>query len=134
MLLLPKKTKFKRVFTRKNKENKNHQKIEGFFGGVVLCAIDYGIITSQHLESIRRSIRKKLKKKAKIFSHIFPHLPLTKKSQGLRMGKGKGNVKKWVSLVDKRCLLFEIRGVKNRTLKVLLKNTKKKLAIKSFFF
>lgn len=39
---------------------------------------------------------------------IKAHKPLTKKSTAARMGKGKGNVKYWVAVVPRYCLLLQV--------------------------
>ena len=50
------------------------------------------IISSIILEAARRSITRKLKRMGKLRINGFPFVPLTKKSLGVRMGKGVGNI------------------------------------------
>ena len=44
-------------------------------------------------EAIRRTSRRILKKQGKSWLNLFPNGAITKKSDGARMGKGKGNHK-----------------------------------------
>jgi large subunit ribosomal protein L16 len=59
----------------------------------------------------------KLAKKGKrvgadlIKSNFYPSYPVTSKSAGIRMGKGKGNVNFWVFPVKKGRLLFETKNI-----------------------
>ena len=83
----------------------------------------YGLIC---LENSRLSVSQmeacfkvisKLAKKGKrvnadlIKSNFFPNYPVTCKSAGIRMGKGKGNVNFWVFPVKKGRLLFETKNI-----------------------
>jgi large subunit ribosomal protein L16 len=63
------------------------------YGCISLVAQETGKITNFQLESMRRFLRRFLKKKAQIFFRIFPSIPITKKPNDVRMGRGKGNVK-----------------------------------------
>ena len=38
-------------------------------------------------------------------------MPLTKKPQEVRMGKGKGNIKYWICLIKKGQVLYESQGI-----------------------
>ena len=58
-------------------------------------------------------------------------MPLTKKPQEVRMGKGKGNIKYWVCLVKKGQVLYESRGISLYSLNKAFLSAKKKLCIKS---
>ena len=42
---------------------------------------------------------------------IFPDKPVTKKPAETRMGKGKGDVSHWVSVVHRGRVLFEMEGI-----------------------
>jgi large subunit ribosomal protein L16 len=50
------------------------------------------VISSIVLEAARRSITKKLKRTGKLRINGFPSIPITKKSLGIRMGKGVGSI------------------------------------------
>jgi len=67
-------------------------------------------LTAKQIETIRKIIKRKMSKKTKekLILNVFPDLPVTKKSSGLRMGKGKGHIEYWCVPVIKGRILFEI--------------------------
>ena len=66
--------------------------------------------------------------------NIFPQVPITKKPQEVRMGKGKGAIKYWVALVQRSQVFFEIKGLKQQIIKKTLDSARIKLPIKTAFF
>jgi ribosomal protein L16 len=80
------------------------------FGKYALKALFNKRIKAIHVEAFRKSIVKKIKKKynEKLKICFFTDLPVTKKSTGLRMGKGKGNIDFWSFSVKAGRILFEI--------------------------
>ena len=108
MLLQPKKVKYKKV--KKGKLSKFCYKNVLHFGTIGLKATESGIITARQLESARQAISRKIKKKGKLWIKIYPHIPITKKPQEVRMGKGKGNVSHWASKVRGGSILFAIKA------------------------
>lgn len=94
MLLFPKKTKFSKSFSGKKViTNFNSGSKTNKYGNLSLIAMETSKITNFQIESLRRFLRRLLKKKAQIFFRIFPNLPITKKPNDVRLGRGKGNVK-----------------------------------------
>jgi large subunit ribosomal protein L16 len=79
----------------------------GFFG---LKALRPHRIRSNHLEAVRRYIQRRIKKKMreKLQVCVFPDLPVTRKSSGIRMGKGKGAIEYWCATVFTGRILFEL--------------------------
>ncbi len=128
VLLFPLKTKFKkyhkRIKTLKKKESNYNQPLFGFYGLKIKKSFR---LTSVQIETLKKSISKILKKNSKGKTRsrlcIFPDLSVTKKATGLRMGKGKGNVEFWCSLLKKGRIILELN--KN--------NMPKSLAYKAFF-
>tara|TARA_R110001592_G_scaffold275133_3_gene542160 strand:- start:4750 stop:5040 length:291 start_codon:yes stop_codon:yes gene_type:complete len=53
-----------------------------------------GLLSSEILEAIRQSIKRKIKKLGTLKINVYPNLPITRKSNGMRMGKGVGNIDK----------------------------------------
>lgn len=129
----PKKIKFKK--TKKGKlvklEFKNTRLSFGIIG---LKAAEAGILNSRQIESVRQSIARKTKRKAKIWIRIFPDLPITSKSTGVRMGKGKGAFSHWSARVRGGTVLLEICGVNLNIITNALKSAKAKLPIKTKIF
>lgn len=81
------------------------------FGEFGLKALQPAWITDRQIEAARVAMTRHLKKGGKVWVRIFPDKPVTKKPQETRMGKGKGNVEFWVSVVKPGRVLFEIGGV-----------------------
>jgi large subunit ribosomal protein L16 len=111
MLIFPGKMKFKK-----------YQKQRGRFKGLDvgysfpkrafygLKALGPKRIKANHLEAIRRYIQRRIKKKMreKLQICVFPDLPATRKSSGIRMGKGKGAIEYWCTPVFTGRILFEL--------------------------
>jgi large subunit ribosomal protein L16 len=91
------------------------------------------IISSVVLEAARRSITRKLKRTGKLRINGFPFVPLTKKSLGVRMGKGVGNIASWVFPVKKGRILFELKNVSFEQAKSAFRSASFKLPIKTKF-
>lgn len=111
MQLFPLKTKFKKQHRRRNLLKKIEYNynfpLKNFAG---LKATSTFRLTSTQIEAARKIVAKFIRKKFKIKLRfcIFPDLPVTKKSSGVRMGKGKGNIDFWCFLVKRGRIIFEI--------------------------
>ena len=93
MFLSPKKTKYTKTFARKKQTVSKLKTNKMNFGDFSLIALESGKITNFQLEAIRRFLKYFLRKKARFFFRIFPNLPITKKPNEVRLGRGKGAVK-----------------------------------------
>ena len=131
MLLGPKSKKLKKSFIRRAKLVNQISKPSLNFGSVGLIALHPGRINARQLESTRKVLRRSLRKEAKTWITVFPQMPLTKKPQEVRMGKGKGNVKYWICLIKKGQVLYETRGTSSYSLDKAFSLAKKKLCLKS---
>ncbi|URJ25275.1 50S ribosomal protein L16 [Candidatus Blochmannia ocreatus (nom. nud.)] len=109
MLLQPKRTKFRKMHKGRNRGIVVNDKIN--FGDFALKAVSRGRLKSCQIESARRAISRAIKRQGKIWIRIFPDKPITIKPLEVRMGKGKGNVEYWVSLIQPGKILYEINGV-----------------------
>lgn len=105
MLLQPLKFKFKKN-RRTLLKKKAASALE--FGSIGLQAVEAGVLTSKDFFSFRLILTRYLKKSAKIWFRVFPHLPVTKKPNETRMGKGKGAVFQWVASVPKGQVFLEV--------------------------
>ena len=103
------------------------------FGEFGLQALDFSRITGRQIEAARIAITRKVKRGAKLWIRIFPHKPVSKKPAEVRMGKGKGGVEAWVSMVTPGRMLFECDGVDKDTAKEALRLAAQKLPIKTKF-
>ncbi len=109
-MLMPKKTKFrKQMKGRMPGDAKGGTEIN--FGTFAIQAVDRGFITSRQIEASRRAMTRYVKRAGKIWIRIFPDKPISKKPAETRMGKGKGGVEYYVSVVKPGRILFEIDGV-----------------------
>lgn len=131
-MLMPKKTKFRKM-QRGRMTGRSKGAREIAFGEYGLQAIDPGWLTAQQIESIRVTMSRRLKKIGKLFLRVFPDKPITKKPAETRMGKGKGPVDKWVSVVKRDRIICEIAGLDEQEARLVLKQAAYKLPIKTRF-
>ena len=112
MLFVPKKTKFKKRQKGKRLNTINHVNslFKLPFGKIGLRSVECGHLTSKQINAIKLTINKVIKKKGKLKINIFPNTPISKKPLEVRMGKGKGNVDRWIFKVKSGTLLFEIQS------------------------
>jgi large subunit ribosomal protein L16 len=108
MLLRPRNQKYKKSKKGRLKElPKPLANLE--FGNLGLVCLVPCRIRASHIESCRLAIRRVIKREGEVFFRIFPHIPVTKKPQEVRMGKGKGGVDHFVARVSPNTVLFEIK-------------------------
>lgn len=111
MLFTPKKTKFKK--RQKGKRLNTITNVRSLFklnfGNIGLKSIESGHLTSKQINTIKQTVNKIIKKKGKLRINIFPNTPMSKKPLEVRMGKGKGNVDRWIFKVRSGTMLFEIQ-------------------------
>ena len=131
-MLLPKKTKFRKVRIGKNEGNatRGHYVAFGDYG---LQSLDNERITSRQIESARQAMTRYIKRGGKIWIRIFPHTPVTRKPLGLKMGGGKGNPEFFVAKVKSGTVLFEMKGVTEETAREAMRLAGHKLPIKTRF-
>jgi len=126
----PKKFKYRKV--KKGKLSKytfkSNKLIYGTFG---VKAAESGVLHPRQIEAARQAISRKTKRKAKVWVRIFPDLPITSKSTGVRMGKGKGQFSHWGCRVKGGTVLFEVCGVNLNNMLDALKTGGAKLPIKT---
>lgn len=79
-------------------------------GNFALRALENGRITPQQIEAARKVIKRQIKKIGELFIRIRPYHTLTRKSAGIRMGKGKGKVDSLVYPIRTGKIILEIRG------------------------
>lgn len=131
-MLLPKKTKYRKV--RKGKNNGVAT------AGNYLAFGDYGLqsltnerITSRQIESARQAMTRYIKRGGKIWIRIFPHTPVTKKPLDVKMGSGKGNPEFFVAKVKTGTVMFEMKGVDEATAREAMRLAAHKLPVKCKF-
>ncbi|MFP4460678.1 MAG: 50S ribosomal protein L16 [Thermotogota bacterium] len=129
-MLMPKRVKY-----RKQQRGSMTGKAKGgtsvHFGEYGLKALEAEWVTARQIEACRVTMVRTLKRNGKLWMRIFPDKPVTKQAQDSRMGKGKGNVEMWVSVVKPGRIMFEIGGVSEELAKKALKKASEKLSIKT---
>ena len=131
-MLLPKKTKYRKV--RKGKNDGVATR------GNYVAFGDYGLqsqanndITSRQIEAARQAMTRHIKRGGKIWIRIFPHIPVTRKPLGLKMGGGKGTPEFWVAKVKAGTVMFEMKGVDEEVAREAMRLAAHKLPVKTKF-
>jgi len=133
MLLSPRKVKYQKQHSR-NDTTQTMQNVNNFnLGYFALYAEESGKICGKQIEAIRLVLRRMLKRQAKIWIKLYVSNSVTKKPNETRLGKGKGNVKYWSSIVRPGKLILEIKGCNNDIALQSLEKVKHKLSIKTMF-
>ena len=129
-MLLPKKTKFRKVRIGKNDgvATRGHYVAFGDFG---LQSLSNERITSRQIESARQAMTRYIKRGGKIWIRIFPHTPVTKKPLGLKMGGGKGQPEFFVAKVKTGTVLFAMKGVSEEIAREAMRLASHKLPVKT---
>ena len=128
-MLAPKKVKYRKL-QKGNMRGMSNRSNFVAYGSYGLKALEPGRISSRQIEATRISISRRVRKLGKMWIRIFPHKPITKKPAETRMGKGKGSVEYWVSVVKPGRILFEVDGVSEQIAKEALYKASAKLPIK----
>ena len=131
-MLSPKKFKHRKQFKGRIHGNSkgNYALNYGSFG---LKALEPERVTSRQIEAARRAMTRSIKRGGNIWIRIFPDKPITKKPIEVRMGKGKGNVEYWVSLVQPGTVLYEMAGVSEEVAREAFKLAAAKLPVRTTF-
>ena len=132
MPLMPKRVKYRKV----QKGSRGGMAKAGTtlaFGEYGLQALERSWITNIQIEACRVAINRNLKRKGKLWIRIFPDKPFTKKPLEVRMGKGKGGVEGWVSVVRPGRMLFELDGVTEQQARIAMRLAATKLPIRVQF-
>lgn len=110
MLFVPKKWKFRKKQKGKklNTINKVYTSETLIYNKLGLKAKETGHMNSKQITALRQTVNKIMKKKGKVKINIFPTIQFTKKPLEVRMGKGKGNIDRWVFKVRSGTMLCEI--------------------------
>lgn len=131
-MLLPKKTKYRKV--RKGKNNGKATRGNYIaFGDYALQSQSNSDVTSRQIESARQAMTRYIKRGGKIWIRIFPHIPVTRKPVGLKMGMGKGNPEFFAAKVKEGTVMFEMNGVSEEVAREAMRLASHKLPVKCKF-
>lgn len=103
------------------------------FGQYGLRAMESRWVTARQIEAARRAMTRFVKRSGKIWVRIFPDKPVTTKGAEMPMGKGKGSVDHFVSVVKRGRVLFEMDGIDEATAREALRLAGTKLPMKTTF-
>jgi large subunit ribosomal protein L16 len=131
-MLLPKKTKFRKVRKGKNGGVATRSNYIAF-GDFGLQSLTNERITSRQIEAARQAMTRYTKRGGKIWIHIFPHTPVTKKPLDVKMGSGKGNPEFFVAKVKTGTVMFEMKGVDESVAREAMRLASHKLPVKTKF-
>lgn len=131
-MLMPKRVKYRRP-QRVYHDGKAKGGTEINFGTYGLRACDGAWLSNNQIEAARVAITRHMDRQGKVWIRIFPQLSLTKKPLAVRMGSGKGSPDKWVAVVKKDMILFEVDGVSEEVAREAFRLAGHKLPIQTKF-
>ena len=131
-MLLPKKTKYRKVRIGKNEGNATRGNYIAF-GDYALQSQSNERVTSRQIEAARQAMTRYIKRGGKIWIRIFPHTPVTKKPQDVKMGSGKGNPEYFAAKVKAGTVMFEMKGVSEEVAREAMRLASHKLPVKTKF-
>lgn len=116
MYLKPRFFRFKSKFKGRSFVS-NSPTIKFFYGSMAIILKSNLYINSKKIVKLKLFFKKINKKQDKTKRYtlfkIFPYYPLTKKPQGLRMGKGTGKLNGWFAKVKSGSSLIEFKGIRS---------------------
>ena len=131
-MLMPKRTKYRKVQTGRNKgKAKGGTRVT--FGEFGLQSQEPGWITARQIEAARVAMTRKIKRGGKVWINIFPDKPITEKPAETRMGSGKGNPEYWVAVIKPGRVMFELAGVDEKLAREAMRLAGNKLPVKTKF-
>jgi large subunit ribosomal protein L16 len=131
-MLLPKKTKFRRVH-RGRRAGVSRGQTDVQFGDWGIKSLEAGWITNRQIEAARIAMTRKIKRGGKVWINVFPDKPFTKKPAETRMGKGKGSPEGWVAVIKPGRVMFELAGVPEPLAREAMRLAGHKLPVKTKF-
>lgn len=129
-MLSPKRTKYRKphnIYPDKKDATKGNKVSFGEFG---LQSLTPAWVTNRQIESARIAMTRRMGREGQVIIRIFPHFAKTSKPIGVRMGKGKGNPDKWVAVVRRGTMMYEVSGVSEEVARDALRLAGHKLPVK----
>lgn len=129
-MLAPKKQKFRKAH-KGRVASKSKAGTMLSFGSFGLKSIDGLRVTARQIEAARRAAVRHMKRQGRFFIRIFPDLPVSKKPNEVRMGKGKGSPEYFAVRVSPGRIMFEIEGVSEVVARAALELAAAKLPVRT---
>lgn len=129
---MPKRVKYRKSQrgTRKGVATRGADLAFGEFG---LKVLENGWLKNTQIEAVRVSLARQLHKGGRLWIRVFPDKSVTRKPAEVRMGKGKGELDHWVSVVKRGYVLFELGGVPEEFARQCFRIAAHKLPFKTKF-
>ncbi len=139
MLLQPRNFTFKKKQKNRTLLNFNNscrnKKLN--YGGAGLMLLKPVHLTSNQLFRFKLFLKRAMKKsdhtRRFIWFLAFPHLPLTRKPNGIRMGKGKGKLECWFTNISGGTIFLEFKNLRKGRSSFFMKQMTHKLGIPTKF-
>ena len=129
-MLLPKKTKFRKVQRGRRRGQAKGQTLVQY-GDYGIKALEAGWVTNRQIEAARIAMTRKIKRGGEVWINVFPDKPVTQKPAETRMGSGKGSPEHWVAVVKPGRVMFELAGVPEPLAKEALRLAGSKLPVRT---
>lgn len=110
MVLMPKRVKYRKLQkgTRRGVATTGADLAFGEYG---LKALENGWLKNTQIEAVRVILARQLHRGGRLWIRVFPDKSITKKPAEVRMGKGKGDLDHWVTVIKRGKILFELGGI-----------------------
>lgn len=129
-MLEPKRRKYRKEFRGRMKGNAQRGSSLSY-GEYGIKALGRGWLTSRQIEAGRRAITHSIRRGGKVWIRVFPDKPVTSRPAGQRMGGGKGDIDRYVTVITPGRIIFEISGVSDDLVKEAFSKAMAKLPFKS---
>jgi large subunit ribosomal protein L16 len=127
---MPKRVKYRKFQRGKIKEKSTSGNYVAF-GDFGLMSMQMGMVSATQLEAARVVCSRYMGGVGKYWIRVFPHKSMTARAAETRMGKGKGEVVKWVATVRPGTILFELGGVDESAARDIFRRQAGKLCVKT---
>src|SRR5512133_3655910 len=132
MPLMPERVKYRKM-QRGNRSGLAWRGSTVAFGEYGLQSLERCWLDTKQIEAARVAISRYMKRRGKLWIRIFPDKSYTKKPLETRMGKGKGPVESWVSVIRPANILFEVDVVPEPIARESMRLAADKLPIRTRF-
>lgn len=135
MLLRPRKFKYKTTFKRRKLIN--YRKTKLLYGQFGLRILQPLWVNNKQIFRfklfLKKAARRADKTSRKVWFNLFPHIPLTRKVEGSRMGKGKGKLAGWVAHLSPGVNMLEFKNLRSGRARYYYNQVAHRLPIKTSF-
>ena len=129
VVMMPKRVKFRKSQRGRIRGNATSGDFVAF-GDYGLMSLEPGFISAQQLESARIVCSRYLGGLGRYWIRVFPHKSLTARPAESRMGKGKGEIVKWVAVIKPGTVIFELGGVDETVAREVFRRQAGKLSLR----